>query len=120
LVVEDHADTAMVMRWLFEGLGHETKTASRGREALTLAKKFDPDIVILDINLPDITGYEVAQALRAKDPDHTRYIVAATGWNRDGDREHSKRAGCDEHHVKPISMMTVKTILERALEHGAR
>jgi CheY-like chemotaxis protein len=111
LIVDDHPDTAEILSVMFTLLGHETRSAPRGREALRTARSFDPALVVLDIGLPDISGYEVVNALRAANNGQDRYIVAVTGWSRREDVEKAKRAGFDAHFVKPIDLGTIRDIL---------
>jgi len=111
LIVDDHPDTAEVLSVIFTMLGHETRSAPRGREALRTARSFDPTLVMLDIGLPDISGYEVVNALRAANNGGDRYIVAVTGWSRKDDIEKAKQAGFDAHFVKPINIGTIREIL---------
>lgn len=111
LIVDDHPDTAEILAVMFELLGHETRSAPRGREALRTARSFDPALVVLDIGLPDISGYEVVNALRAATNGQDRYIVAVTGWSGRDDIEKAKRAGFDAHFVKPIDIGTIRDML---------
>lgn len=111
LIVDDHPDTAEILSVMFTLLGHETRSAPRGKEALRTARSFDPALVVLDIGLPDISGYEVVNALRAANNGQDRYIVAVTGWSGRDDIEKAKRAGFDAHFVKPIDLGTIRDIL---------
>lgn len=92
LVVDDQPDTAEILSMLFEMLGLEARSATRGREGLVTAREFDPDLVLLDIGLPDINGFEVVRALRADRRYFTRYIAAITGGGRPVDGVRAKRA----------------------------
>jgi len=111
LLVDDHPDTVDVMSVLFRMLGHETRAVLHGRETLRVARAFDPDLVLLDIGLPDLSGYEVVRALRAAASNRRRHIVAATGWGRDQDRERAYRTGFDQHVTKPIDLAKIRHIL---------
>jgi DNA-binding response OmpR family regulator len=111
LIVDDHPDTAEILSVMFTLLGHEARSAPRGREALRTARSFDPALIVLDIGLPDISGYEVVNALRAASNGQDRYIVAVTGWSGRDDVEKAKRAGFDAHFVKPIDLGTIRDIL---------
>ena len=113
LVVDDHPDTTEILATLFELLGHETRTLDRGREVLRLSREFDPDLVLLDLGLPDITGYEVVHALRHAG-GRQRFIAATTGWSP---REHlprSRAAGFDHFLQKPIDLAAVRQLLTLA------
>lgn len=114
LVVDDHPDTTGVLSVMFHMLGYETRSALRGRDALRLAREFDPELIMLDIGLPDISGYEVVHALRADARVASRYIVAVTGWSRPEDIARSMKAGFDEHLQKPIDLAKVRQILRTA------
>ena len=112
LVVDDYAEAAEIACMLFDLLGHECHCAHSGREALAQTAALKPDVVILDIGLPDLSGYEVARELRANYPE--LYLVAMTGL---GDREDVVRAyaaGFDEHLVKP----TDESKLQKMLQHA--
>ena len=102
LVVDDNKDAAATLALLLRTLGHETRVAHDGREALRAAAQFKPEVVLLDIGLPDLDGYEVARRLRALDSAHKCRIVAVTGWGQEHDRQRSSEAGFDLHLVKPV------------------
>ncbi len=93
LVVDDHPDTIEILSVLLQMLGHETRSAMRGREALRTAFEFKPDLILLDIGLPDLNGYEVVRALRADARTAGCFIVAVTAWCRPRDVTHAKEAG---------------------------
>jgi PAS domain S-box-containing protein len=110
LIVDDNIDAAVSLQLLLGSLGHATAVAHNGEDALTLSRKFKPDVVLLDIGLPDIDGYEVARRLRSiKGNEHLR-IVAVTGWGGDA-KQKALEAGFDLHLVKPVDSM----MLEQAL-----
>jgi PAS domain S-box-containing protein len=102
LVVDDNVDAACSLELLLRSLGHETRVAHDGATALQAASDFEPDIVLLDIGMPDLDGYEVARRLRAQRNGRNIRIVAVTGWGQDADRERSREAGFDVHLVKPV------------------
>jgi CheY-like chemotaxis protein len=101
LVVDDNTDAAAMLDLLLRSLGHETRIAHEGGEALRAAEEFRPDIVLLDIGMPGLDGYEVARRLRRQSSGPLR-IVAVTGWGQDADRQRSAEAGFDLHLVKPV------------------
>ncbi len=107
LVVDDHADTAELLATMVTWLGHDTRCAHSGADALKVARDFDPDLVLLDLQLPDVLGYELVRELR----ERPRYIAAVTCWGRDEDRVRSYRAGLDQHVVKPIDLPKLRQIL---------
>ncbi|MES2604929.1 MAG: response regulator [Pseudomonadota bacterium] len=103
LVVDDNIDSATTTGWLLESMGYpQYSLAHTGPEAIEVAKKNLPDVILLDIGLPGMNGYEVCRELR-RDPrfEHT-LIVAQTGWGQDRDREMAYFAGFDHHLVKPL------------------
>ena len=120
LVVDDYPDSAEISAMLLELFGHECRTATTGQEALAHAATFDPDIVILDIGLPDISGYEVARTLRAQPRDRPLYLAAVTGWGQPEDRVRALAAGFDLHVLKPTDGAKIQNILSLAIEAGVR
>jgi CheY-like chemotaxis protein len=114
LVVDDHPDTTEVLAVLFRLMGYETKRALRGRDAMKSAREFDPELIVLDIGLPDISGFEVVNALRADPRMRDRYIVAVTGYSRPQDRARAQQAGFDDYFVKPIDLAKIRQILRLA------
>jgi CheY-like chemotaxis protein len=102
MVVDDNVDAAAMLDMLLRSLGHETRVAHEGTAALRVAEEFRPDIVLLDIGMPGIDGYEVARRLRTLAKARPMRIVAVTGWGQEGDRERSREAGFDLHLVKPV------------------
>jgi PAS domain S-box-containing protein len=113
LIVDDNVDAATTLHLLLRSLGHETAVAHNGMEALKVAAEFHPEIVLLDIGMPGIDGYEVARRLRSI-KEHLK-IVAVTGWGQEADRQRSREAGFDLHLVKPVEPED----LARALRNGA-
>jgi CheY-like chemotaxis protein len=90
------------MEILLQMLGNETCRAHDGAEALTLAESFRPDVVLLDIGMPRMDGYEAARAMRDKPWGGRVVLIALTGWADSADRSRSKEAGFDRHLVKPL------------------
>lgn len=110
LVVDDHADTAELLVAMIGWLGHDARCAQTGADALRIARDFDPDLVLLDLQLPDMLGYELVDGLR----ERSRYIAAVTCWGRDEDRLRSFREGLDQHVVKPVDLPKLRQILASA------
>ncbi len=100
LVVDDNADAAETLSQLLELLGHEPRTAGDGNAALACFDEFHPDVVLLDIGLPGMDGYEVARHLRAR--GGSVRLVALTGWGQADDKRRAAEAGFDTHWTKPI------------------
>jgi two-component system CheB/CheR fusion protein len=116
LVVEDNADSAESLRLLLEMAGHEVRTAPDGAAGLEAAERFGPDVVLCDIGLPGMNGYELAERLRppAGEPGAGRPVtlIALTGYGDDASRERSRRAGFDHHLVKPMEPDALERVLD--------
>jgi signal transduction histidine kinase/ActR/RegA family two-component response regulator len=102
LIVDDNADSAEALA-LALGAGHEVRLAADGPSALKAAAEFRPDVVLLDIGLPGMDGYEVGRRLRAETGSHGMVLVALTGYGQEQDRQRSRDAGFEHHLVKPIT-----------------
>lgn len=115
LVVDDNVDAAESLSLLLEIGGHETAVAHSGPEALDVARRFQPEVVFLDIGLPGMSGYEVAERLREETPSRRAVLVALTGWGSEEDKRRAMAAGFHFHVIKPVSAATVESILAEAL-----
>ena len=113
LVVDDNVDAARTLELLLNSLGHETCVVYDGLRALSAAQEFRPDIVLLDIGMPGIDGYEVARRLRPLKNEWPFRIIAVTGWGTDEDRRKSQEAGFDLHLVKPLDPDQLLRAMER-------
>jgi CheY-like chemotaxis protein len=111
LVVEDQPALSRVTVALLEKLGHDVRAAADGREALLAVKEYNPEIVLLDIGLPGMDGYEVAQCLRNEMGDSAPMLVAMTGYGQQEVNRHSRKAQFDHHIVKPADMGLLKELL---------
>lgn len=118
LVVDDNEDGAMMLSMMLSFLGHETRTAYTGQEALTIGAEFHPEIVFLDIGLPGMDGYEVAQRFRESPVLKDTMLVALTGWGSEDDRRKSRDAGFDLHLTKPAEPATVNAMLAQFDAYG--
>jgi PAS domain S-box-containing protein len=114
LVVDDNLDAANTLHLLLQSLGHETRIAHDGPTALAVADEFRPDVVLLDIGMPGMSGYEVARHLRSRGQRPIK-IVAITGWGTDADRARSSEAGFDIHLVKPVAEGDLRQVLLNGL-----
>jgi PAS domain S-box-containing protein len=112
LMVDDNHDVATAMSRLMRILGHEVRVAYNGAQALELAESFRPDVVLLDIAMPQMNGYEVARALRSRSLSRNMVLVAVTGWGREHDQRRSAEAGFDRHMTKPVDPIALETFLE--------
>ena len=111
LVVDDNRDAAESCAMLLELSGHHVQTAYSGREALEIAETLRPDALLLDIGLPDLSGYELAQQMRAAPWGQGAVLVAVTGWGQDEDRRRAFDAGFDHHLTKPIEAERLERLL---------
>jgi PAS domain S-box-containing protein len=102
LIVDDSEDAAVSLSMLLETDGHVTATVSSGQAALRSASDFAADVLLIDIGLPDISGYEVARKLRLASPSETLLLIALTGWSQEADRQAAFDAGFDHHLAKPV------------------
>jgi CheY-like chemotaxis protein len=119
LVVDDFPDAARITCTLFNLLGHDCHAVESGREALALCDRVDPHIVLCDIGLPDISGYEVARILRSRPLAHPMHLCAVTGWGTAKDRAEALAAGFDQHVVKPTDASVLRAVLSTATQHFA-
>jgi CheY-like chemotaxis protein len=110
VVVDDNADGAESLAELLGLLGHEVVVANDGPTGITIISEYHPDVVLLDIGLPGMDGYEVARRIRA-DFGRGPMLVAVSGYGRDEDRRLAHEAGFDQHFVKPLQLETLQTLL---------
>lgn len=111
LVVDDNHDVAESLAMLLEIEGHQVSIAHAGPAALEIARAERPEIIVLDIGLPGMNGYAVAQALRKNDALARTLVIAMTGYGQQADREQSRAAGFDEHLVKPVDYEVLRKLL---------
>jgi CheY-like chemotaxis protein len=111
LIVDDNVDNAESLSLLLRLKGHDTALAFDGEAALSQARTFEPDVVLLDIGLPKIDGLEVCRRIRLEPWGGAMKIVAVTGWGQEGDRRRSTQAGFDHHLVKPIEYSDLAAVL---------
>jgi two-component system CheB/CheR fusion protein len=112
LVEDDDAVAGTTALWL-RLQGHEVRSARNGRSALAQVGEFGPQVVLLDIGLPDMDGYEVARRLRARPEGRDLVLVAVTGYGHEEARERSRAAGFDHHLVKPVEPDTLNGLLAK-------
>jgi CheY-like chemotaxis protein len=112
LVVDDNTDSALSVSLLLEMSGHETRTAYDGLEAVEMAGAYQPEVVLLDIGLPWMSGYDVCRAIRDQPWGRDILIVALIGWGREEDRRKSQAAGFNRHLVKPLDYPVLEKLLE--------
>lgn len=113
LIVDDNADLVELLRMLLEAQGYEVDTAGQGADAVAQARSRKPDVLLVDIGLPDVDGYEVARRIRSADKSPWPFLVAMTGYGQPEDRRRAMDAGFDEHLVKPVTKDQLGTLLAR-------
>ena len=112
LIVDDNHDAAATLDMLLRSLGYQTEVVNDGAAALNAAPRFKPDVVLLDIGMPGLDGYEVARRLRATKRGGSLRIIAVTGWGQEADRHRSREAGFDVHLVKPVEPRELLKVLD--------
>jgi len=110
LVVDDHPDSADASCLLLSALGYECCSAVSGENALEEVERFHPDVVICDIGLPDISGYDIARTLRTRHGS-ALYLAALTGWDQQAARARALAAGFDEHLIKPANAQALRAVM---------
>jgi signal transduction histidine kinase len=113
VVADDNVDAAESLAMMLELLGHETRTAHDGEQALRLAREFRPDVMVLDIAMPGLDGHDLARSIRAESWGGEVLLIAASGWGQADDKQHSRDAGFDHHLVKPIEFETLDELLRQ-------
>jgi PAS domain S-box-containing protein len=111
LVVDDNRDAADCLTMMLQMMGHETHTAYDGLEAVQAAATFRPEIVLLDIGLPKMNGYEVARHIRQQPWGESLALIAQTGWGQEEDKRRALEAGFDHHLTKPVNAVALEKLL---------
>jgi CheY-like chemotaxis protein len=111
LVVDDNHDSALSLAMMLSIMGHETRTAHDGESAVSTAESFLPEVVLLDIGLPKLNGYEVAQRIRENEWGQSMFLIAVTGWGQEEDRQRSSEVGLNVHMVKPVEPAALERLL---------
>lgn len=117
LIVDDNVESAKTLGWMIEALGYEPQIAYDGTTALETAKSFLPHIVLLDIGMPGMNGYELCQVLKQSPGLRNTVFVAQTGWDKKNNQDISKEAGFDHYLVKPIDMKELEKLLATKLDN---
>jgi len=120
LIVDDYADAAISMAALLKVDGQDVRVAHDGPAALEMARDFKPRIVLLDIGLPGMNGFEVARALRAEPATRDCLLVAVSGYGQAEDQRQSQEAGFDRHLVKPVDLMVLQEIFDNLKQAPAQ
>lgn len=111
LVVDDNVDVANMLGKMLSLIGNEVQTSNDGPDAIECCREFRPDVVLLDIGMPGMNGYEVARKLRQEPCGTYIKLIALTGWGSDDDKRQTKEAGFDHHLVKPVQLADLEKIL---------
>lgn len=111
VVIEDHEDTAELMSEILRGAGHDVQVAHRGGDGIAAARSSSAEVVLCDVGLPDMDGYEVARRLRADAATAHARLIALTGYGGDEELEKARSAGFDLHVVKPIDPLGLESLL---------
>ena len=113
LVADDNRDTAATCAALLEASGHQVSVAHTGREAFDLASRLEPEALLLDIGMPELNGYQLAQRIRRTGWGRRAMLIAITGWGQEEDRRRALAAGFDWHLTKPIDPNRLEALLQR-------
>jgi CheY-like chemotaxis protein len=114
LIVDDNEDALDLLSTFLESAGHQVATAHDGPDALAMLDRYKPSVLVIDIGMPVMSGYELAARVREHGSGERPYLVALTGYGQATDREQSRAAGFDEHLVKPVDLDRLLRILTRA------
>jgi CheY-like chemotaxis protein len=118
LVVDDNHDSALSLAMMLSIMGHDTRTAHDGESAVATAESFLPEVVLLDIGLPKLNGYEVAQRIRETAWGKSMFLIAVTGWGQEEDRQRSSEVGLNVHMVKPVEPAALERLLAELRSDG--
>jgi CheY-like chemotaxis protein len=114
LIVDDNKDAAHSLGLLLRMLGHDVQTANDGPSALQVLESYCPAVILLDLGMPGMDGYEVARRARELPQCKDSIFVALTGWGQEEDRKRSREAGFDHHLLKPVNLGALKVLLKEA------
>ncbi|MDC0667829.1 PAS domain S-box protein [Nannocystis radixulma] len=119
LVVDDNEDSTTTMAIMLRLLGHDVRTARDGLDAVAEAEAFRPDVILMDMGMPRLNGYDATRRIRAQPWGGGIFVVALTGWGQESDRARSRDAGCDRHLVKPVSLAVLQKLFAELADAGA-
>lgn len=112
LIVEDNRDSADSLKTLLEALGYVAQVVYDGESAVRTAAALRPGVIIMDVGLPGMNGYDAARRIRSENPGLAVLIIALTGWGQQADRQRSAAAGIDHHLIKPLDLAVLQEILD--------
>jgi CheY-like chemotaxis protein len=118
LIVDDNADAAETLALLVRTLGGDARTAADGQSGIQCASEFSPDVILLDIGMPGMDGYETCRRLRQDHGTGRTVIVALSGWGQEGDKRRAAEAGFDAHLTKPANPSVLERLLAEATVTG--
>jgi CheY-like chemotaxis protein len=114
LIADDNADAAELLETWLKMSGHEVRSAQDGEAALVLAETMQPDVLLLDIGMPKMNGYDVARRIRQRPWGMRAVLIALTGWGQEEDLRRSREAGFDHHLTKPVEPATIDALIARS------
>jgi DNA-binding response OmpR family regulator len=112
LVADDERDQVATLAAILQDEGHEVRECYRGAEVMRMVRDFDPDVALIDIGMPGMTGYDVARELRQAYGKERPVLIAVTGWKQSSDRILARLAGFDHHLAKPFETRTLLELIE--------
>lgn len=115
LIVDDFSDITSMLAELVALLGHDAHVANHGDQAIELARRVQPDLVLLDLGMPDPDGFEVARRLRAEPFGMHIELIAMSGWGHQAARDEAVQAGFDRHFLKPITLAHLHGLLDNRI-----
>ena len=105
--------TAAALTLILEVMGHQVRSTQSGREVARAVREFRPDVVLLDIGMPDLDGYETAKRIRSLPQGRAAVLIAQTGWGQDEDQRRAAEVGFDAHLTKPIEIAELARLLDK-------
>ncbi len=120
LIVDDNRDGADSLALMLRIMGNDTRTAYDGQQGVEVAEEFRPEILLFDIGLPKLNGYEACRRIREQPWGKDMVLIAVTGWGQDEDRRRSRDAGFDDHLVKPVDPQALMTLLAEVADTRAK
>ncbi len=113
LIADDNIDAVESLQLWLEMAGHEVHTAPNGRRALAVAEELKPEVVLLDLGMPELSGFDVARQIRAAPWGRGMVLIALTGWGQEEDVKETREAGFDHHLTKPIPPDEIEALISR-------
>jgi CheY-like chemotaxis protein len=114
VVADDNEDIALSLAMFLQLAGHDVWTAANGREALEIAERHLPDVMVLDIAMPELDGYKTAQLARLRPWAHALQLYAVSGFGQAKDKERARQAGFDHHLTKPVDPQDIERLIATA------